>query len=221
MKLEQGQIWKQGENYIRIVEWARLSIEYKVMKDPVSKQGTLHKVTKKEFCRLLKGAVLLKPEDLSAAVPAEDEDDEEEFSAELERVISQSIAADLRCILDGASGGDADAVLEAHARLRDVVSTTDLPLLRDALKSPDNHFWSRELIGELVAKTGGSDCLADLLEALEAGASEGHDNDGLQSSLIMLAKAEPEQCRLKLTELMAAPNFKNQKAATWLLTFIP
>ena len=36
------------------------------MKDPISKQGTLHKATKKEFCRLLKGAVLLKPEDLPA-----------------------------------------------------------------------------------------------------------------------------------------------------------
>lgn len=69
MKLEQGQIWKQGEDYLRIVEWARLSIEYKRMKDPVSKQGTLHKVTKKEFCRLLKGAVLLKPEDLPTAGP--------------------------------------------------------------------------------------------------------------------------------------------------------
>ena len=67
MKLEQGQIWKKGEDYLRIVEWARLSIEYKAMKDPVTKQGTLHRVTKKEFCRLLKGAVLLKPEDLPEA----------------------------------------------------------------------------------------------------------------------------------------------------------
>lgn len=67
MKLEQGQIWKKGDDYFRIVEWARLSIEYKAMKDPVSKQGTLHRVTKKEFCRLLKDAVLLKPEDLPAA----------------------------------------------------------------------------------------------------------------------------------------------------------
>ena len=67
MKLEQGQIWKQGEEYLRIVEWARLSIEYKRMTDPISKQGTLHSVTKKEFCRLLKGAVLLKAEDLPNA----------------------------------------------------------------------------------------------------------------------------------------------------------
>lgn len=64
MKLEQGQIWKKGDEYLRIVEWARFSIEYKAMKDPTTKVGTLHRVTKKEFCRLLKGAVLQLPEKL-------------------------------------------------------------------------------------------------------------------------------------------------------------
>lgn len=62
MKLEQGQIWKKGDAYLRIVEWARLSIEYKLMKDPATKEGTLHKATKKEFCRLLKDAELMKLE---------------------------------------------------------------------------------------------------------------------------------------------------------------
>lgn len=59
MKLEQGQIWKQGEVYYRIVEWARMHIEYKMMKDPATKEGTFHQLSKKEFCRLLKGAVLI------------------------------------------------------------------------------------------------------------------------------------------------------------------
>lgn len=66
MKLEQGQIWQQGEQYFRIVKWARMSIEYKVMKDPASKEGSVHQVTKKEFCRLLKGAVLVQPEKAAA-----------------------------------------------------------------------------------------------------------------------------------------------------------
>jgi hypothetical protein len=70
MKLEQGQIWKKGDEYIRIVEWARMSIEYKLMKDPVSKVGTVHRATKKEFCRLLKGAVEIVPE--KAAMPEAD-----------------------------------------------------------------------------------------------------------------------------------------------------
>lgn len=59
MKLEQGQIWKSGADFLRIVTWARLSIEYKRMRDPLTKEGTMHRVTKKEFCRLLKGAELV------------------------------------------------------------------------------------------------------------------------------------------------------------------
>ena len=59
MKLEQGQIWKQGEDYLRIVAWERLSIDYKISRDPSSKEGTRHVVSKKEFCRLIKGAELL------------------------------------------------------------------------------------------------------------------------------------------------------------------
>lgn len=62
MHLEQGQVWKQGNEYFRIVTWARLAIEYKAMTDLEAKEGTLHQVTKKEFCRLIKGAVLQTPE---------------------------------------------------------------------------------------------------------------------------------------------------------------
>lgn len=62
MHLEQGQIWKQGNDYFRIVTWERLAIEYKAMKDLDSKEGALHQVSKKEFCRLIKGAVLQVPE---------------------------------------------------------------------------------------------------------------------------------------------------------------
>jgi len=59
MKLQQNQVWKQGDQYIRIVDLERLSVAYKVMKDLTTKEGEHHQVTKKEFCRLLKGAVLL------------------------------------------------------------------------------------------------------------------------------------------------------------------
>ena len=49
MKLEQGQIWKQGEDYLRIVAWERLSIDYKISRDPSSKEGTRHVVSKRNF----------------------------------------------------------------------------------------------------------------------------------------------------------------------------
>lgn len=62
MHLEQGQVWKKNDEFLRIVTWERLAIEYKAMADLDSKEGTLHRVTKKEFCRLIKGAALHVPE---------------------------------------------------------------------------------------------------------------------------------------------------------------
>ena len=58
MKLQQGQIWKKDDEFIRLVHLERLSVEYKVMKGLDSKLGTHLKATKKDFCRLIKGALL-------------------------------------------------------------------------------------------------------------------------------------------------------------------
>jgi hypothetical protein len=69
MKLEQGQIWHKDDNYYRIVKWERLAIEYKAMKTPGSKEGTQLRVTKKEFCRLIKGGALAAPDSPPADLP--------------------------------------------------------------------------------------------------------------------------------------------------------
>ncbi|MFH0908573.1 MAG: hypothetical protein V1929_07410 [bacterium] len=61
MKLQQDQVWKKGEDYYRIVHLERLKVEYKAMKSFTARDGTHHHVTKKEFCRLLKGATLSSP----------------------------------------------------------------------------------------------------------------------------------------------------------------
>ncbi|HTD66256.1 MAG TPA: hypothetical protein VK846_06980 [Candidatus Limnocylindria bacterium] len=61
MKLRQGEIWKRDDQFLRVVRVERLAVEYKALKKLASKEGTLHKVTKKEFCRLLKTAELLPP----------------------------------------------------------------------------------------------------------------------------------------------------------------
>jgi hypothetical protein len=70
MKLCQGQVWKQGKEYIRIVRLERLEVEYKSLLSLANKKGTLHATSKKDFCRLLKGAKLLtlKPTPLSEEV---------------------------------------------------------------------------------------------------------------------------------------------------------
>ena len=65
MKLQQNQIWHKGSAYYRIVQLGRLEVQYKMMTDPLSGRGPHEQVTKKEFCRLLKGAVLVEAEALS------------------------------------------------------------------------------------------------------------------------------------------------------------
>ena len=62
LKLQQGQIWKRGDEFIRIVQLARLEVGYKVVKNLKSGEGTHHHTSKKDFCRLLKSASLLGPE---------------------------------------------------------------------------------------------------------------------------------------------------------------
>jgi hypothetical protein len=61
MKLRQGQLWKQGKHYIRIVRLERLEVEYKTLPNPASTEGAKQVTSKKDFCRLLKHARLLAP----------------------------------------------------------------------------------------------------------------------------------------------------------------
>lgn len=61
MKLQQGQIWKADGEFIRVVHLERLKVGYKKLKNRETGEGTHHEATKKEFCRLLKGAELVEP----------------------------------------------------------------------------------------------------------------------------------------------------------------
>ena len=59
MKLKQGQTWQCGDNFVRIVRLERLEVGYKSFKSLKSLAGTHHETSKKDFCRMLKGATLL------------------------------------------------------------------------------------------------------------------------------------------------------------------
>ena len=59
LKLRQGQIWQSGEEFLRIVRLERLEVVYKSTMAPAAKKGTHHRVSKKEFCHLIKKAALL------------------------------------------------------------------------------------------------------------------------------------------------------------------
>ena len=47
--------------FYRIVQLERLAVAYKEMKNQISLDGTHRYATKKDFCRLIKGATLIKP----------------------------------------------------------------------------------------------------------------------------------------------------------------
>lgn len=60
MRLKQGQVWKNDTTYLRIVQLERLSVDFKIMENAFTKDGTHKQVSKKEFCRLIKGATLIE-----------------------------------------------------------------------------------------------------------------------------------------------------------------
>jgi len=59
IRLQQNQVWRKGDRFFRIVHLERLSVDYKEMKDPATKEGVHLHATKKEFCRMLRGAELV------------------------------------------------------------------------------------------------------------------------------------------------------------------
>ena len=67
IKLQQGQVWKRGEEYIRIVHLERLEVEYKSLTNLLNRDGTHHHTSKKEFCKLIKTAELIPPAPLAKA----------------------------------------------------------------------------------------------------------------------------------------------------------
>ena len=60
--LQQNQLWKNGDELIRIVNLERLAVDYKIIKDLETKDGSHHRLTKKEFCRMIRKATLLNPQ---------------------------------------------------------------------------------------------------------------------------------------------------------------
>jgi hypothetical protein len=66
IKLQQNQVWKKGDAFLRIVHLERLEVKYKALKNLLEREGTHHHVTKKEFCKLIKGASLLTAEEIKA-----------------------------------------------------------------------------------------------------------------------------------------------------------
>ena len=71
MKLRQNQVWHLGGEFLRIVALDRLEVQYKSVTNLATGERKHHRVTKKEFCRLIKGATLVTPADEASKREAE------------------------------------------------------------------------------------------------------------------------------------------------------
>ncbi len=69
MKLQQGQIWQCGDEFVRIVQLERLEVGYKSALNAKFIEGKHCHTSKKDFCRLLKGATLISPLPPEKAAP--------------------------------------------------------------------------------------------------------------------------------------------------------
>lgn len=74
MKLQQNQVWKISDQYIRIVHLERTLVEFKCMPELDARYGPHQTLRKKEFCRLIKKGTLLPfPEPRSSEPVISDE----------------------------------------------------------------------------------------------------------------------------------------------------
>jgi hypothetical protein len=71
LRLRQGQVWKHGEEFIRIVHLERLEVGYMIFKKLKPGTGQHHHTSKKDFCRLLKDCTLLSPKPASPGAASE------------------------------------------------------------------------------------------------------------------------------------------------------
>ena len=67
LKLQQGQVWKHGNEFIRIVQLSRLEVAYKIVTNLKTGAGEHRFTSKKDFCRLLKECTLLPAKQPGAA----------------------------------------------------------------------------------------------------------------------------------------------------------
>ena len=68
MKLKQGQTWKCGDEFVRIVDLQRLEVGYKTFKSLKTSTGTHRRTSKKDFCRMLKNAKLVTDESTNVSI---------------------------------------------------------------------------------------------------------------------------------------------------------
>ncbi len=64
LRLRQDQVWEVDGGFVRIVRLERLSVGYKRLEELTTRDGTHLDLSKKEFCRMIKGGRLLGADEI-------------------------------------------------------------------------------------------------------------------------------------------------------------
>lgn len=127
--------------------------------------------------------------------------------AEWDRLI-----ADIRSV-----GEDVDRAVEASLALRGVIDRSRIPELERLIQ--DDDFFMREAAASPLINLNGLKALPQLLEALERGSREGHDNDGLAFEITELISSEKIGAVPLLLEMLRSPRSETRSHSAWLLGF--
>jgi HEAT repeat protein len=105
----------------------------------------------------------------------------------------------------------------ATRTLRETATLEDVPRLMQLLR--DDDVCVREAAAWPVCELAGPAALPELLQALQRGFDDGHDNDGLQAALADLVYADRIEARNALTRLATSSDRATRENAAWLLEY--
>ncbi|GAC1333791.1 MAG: hypothetical protein NVSMB14_00700 [Isosphaeraceae bacterium] len=123
-----------------------------------------------------------------------------------------------RLMADIRSFDDFERMVEASLAIREWSDRSRLPELK--LLIQDDDFYVRESAADALCRLEGLKSLPLLLEALERGTREGHDNDGLAFAIVELIESDKAASAPLLLEMLRSPRAETRAHAAWLLGFV-
>jgi HEAT repeat protein len=116
------------------------------------------------------------------------------------------------------AGEDLDRAVAASMALGEITDRSRIPELERLIQ--DDDFFVREAAATPLISLKGIDAFPLLLEALERGAREGHDNDGLAFEISELVECHKAEVTPRLLEMLRARRSETRSHAAWLLGFV-
>jgi HEAT repeat protein len=114
-------------------------------------------------------------------------------------------------------GEDIDRSVNACQKIYEVADKSHIPELYSLLD--DESFYIREAAASPLARLEGIKALPYLFQAYTRGIQDGHDNDGLTTTIADLLEENVKEIAPLLVEMLQSPNSETRFNAAWALGF--